>query len=470
MTILTLEITGPQADKLGAAARKDFRGTGGTIGRLPGNDWALSDPYVSARHAVIRYSEGTFFIEDTSTNGVFVNSQNNRLVRGQPYTLKSGDWIFIEPYEIHASISSPVVATPSPLSDLFAPVSTEGPHDAPQPSPFDDPFAAPPPPAANWPRPQTSQPGADPFASLIPSDQVVDPLDLLGLAAPPAPAPAAPRAAALPPPSVLGEHYTPPPIIGPPPPSPAASAAVAAVDQPLIPADYNPLSSDDRSLTGSQPAPLTLPPPEPPQPTRRPTPSAADLPAPAAGPRKPTPGARPASRDSAILTPPSGRASAGAAPPAAAAAPVQDALPADLAAASRPSDLAAVLAGAGLPGVAVTPELADSFGRILHVVVAGVMDVLQARQRLKSEFRLGVTTFRPKDNNPLKFSANVDDALHNLLVKRNAAYLGPVEAFEDAFDDVRHHQIAILAGVRVAFAAMLAQFDPERLQEEFDRQ
>ena len=133
-------------------------------------------------------------------------------------------------------------------------------------------------------------------------------------------------------------------------------------------------------------------------------------------------------------------------------------------------DLAAVLAGAGLENVAVTPELARSFGQILRVVVGGVMDILQARQRIKSEFRMGMTTFKPADNNPLKFSANVDDALHNLLVKRNAAYLGPVEAFEDAFDDVRNHQMAMLAGVRVAFEAMLAEFDPERLQEEFDRQ
>ena len=56
-----------------------------------------------------------------------------------------------------------------------------------------------------------------------------------------------------------------------------------------------------------------------------------------------------------------------------------------------------------------------------------------------------LTQFRAADNNPLKFSANVDDALHNLLVKRNAAYLEPVEAFEDAFDDLRDHQIAMLA-------------------------
>jgi len=80
------------------------------------------------------------------------------------------------------------------------------------------------------------------------------------------------------------------------------------------------------------------------------------------------------------------------------------------------------------------------------------------------------TIFRPADNNPLKFSANVDDALHNLLVKRNAAYLGAVEAFADAFDDLRDHQLAMLAGMRVAFESMLADFDPDRMQEEFDKQ
>ncbi len=80
------------------------------------------------------------------------------------------------------------------------------------------------------------------------------------------------------------------------------------------------------------------------------------------------------------------------------------------------------------------------------------------------------TTFKAKENNPLKFSANVDDALHNLLVKRNAAFFGPVRAFEDAFDDVRNHQMAMLAGVRAAFETMLAEFAPDRLQQEFDQQ
>jgi len=128
------------------------------------------------------------------------------------------------------------------------------------------------------------------------------------------------------------------------------------------------------------------------------------------------------------------------------------------------------LAGAGLDPANVTPEIARDFGRILRVVVSGVMDVMRSRQQIKDEFRMRMTRFRAAENNPLKFSANVDDALHNLLVKRNPAYLAPVEAFEEAFADLRHHQIAMLAGIRVAFESMLAEFDPDHLQQEFDRQ
>ena len=96
--------------------------------------------------------------------------------------------------------------------------------------------------------------------------------------------------------------------------------------------------------------------------------------------------------------------------------------------------------------------------------------MLRARERMKDELRMRGTTFKIAHNNPLKFSANTDDAFHNLLVKRNAAYLQPGQAFEDAFSDLRDHQNAIMAAMRLAFEAMLAQFDPERLQEDFDRQ
>jgi len=128
------------------------------------------------------------------------------------------------------------------------------------------------------------------------------------------------------------------------------------------------------------------------------------------------------------------------------------------------------MTGAGVPDAVITPELSRHLGQIIRIVVAGLMDILQSRQKIKEEFGIQHTMFRPADNNPLKFSANVEDALHNLLVKRNAAYLGPVEAFADAFDDLRDHQLAMLAGLRVAFDAMLTEFDADRLQDAFDTQ
>jgi type VI secretion system FHA domain protein len=119
--------------------------------------------------------------------------------------------------------------------------------------------------------------------------------------------------------------------------------------------------------------------------------------------------------------------------------------------------------------VAVTPELAASFGSILKAVVDGLRDVLRAREELKDQFRLRITTYAPRENNPIKFSANTEDALHNLLVKRNPAYLGPVAAFEGAFDDLRIHQMAMLAGLRAGYEAMVAAFNPDSLEQKYER-
>jgi type VI secretion system FHA domain protein len=389
--ILTLEITGPREGTPQAEGRKVFHEAGGTIGRLPDNDLVLPDPYVSSRHARIRYANGVFHIEDTSTNGVFVNTPENRLTRGQPYALKSGDRIFIEPYEIRASIGSEPVQT---IDDPFAP---------------QDPFGR-----ATSPPPLSSAPSAISADSLVSGSDEVDPLRALGFDAPAAPGPRVPRAADLARGSVLSEHYQPPSV---PVPAPQRSAGP-------IPADYDPLGSDSHPLFPVAPA----------------------------APAKPSAESRARVESSRPAPPAPGRGAAS-----------------KVTGKASEASLAAVLAGAGVDSSVVTPELAQNFGQILRVVVAGVIDVLQARQRLKDEFRMRVTTFKPTQNNPLKFSANVDDALYNLLVKRNAAFLGPVEAFEDAFDDVKNHQMAMLAGVRVAFEAVLAQFHPDRLQEEFDR-
>mgnify|MGYP000538733618 CR=1 FL=1 len=106
--ILTLEVTGDQATGLGAGSRKVFNAIGGTIGRLPDNDWVFPDPYVSGRHALIRYLNGKFFVEDTSTNGVFINAPDSRLSKTQAHPLRNGDVLYIDAYEITVSIETDV--------------------------------------------------------------------------------------------------------------------------------------------------------------------------------------------------------------------------------------------------------------------------------------------------------------------------------------------------------------------------
>jgi type VI secretion system FHA domain protein len=134
-----------------------------------------------------------------------------------------------------------------------------------------------------------------------------------------------------------------------------------------------------------------------------------------------------------------------------------------------PGDLTELLRGAGLSERDLSPEMLRELGQVLRIVVQGVMEVLQARAEIKSQFRLPLTRVQAKENNPLKLSPNVESALHTLLVQRNPGYLPTVQAFEDAFADIRSHQMAMLEGLRVAFDSMLQSFDPQELEEQFEK-
>jgi type VI secretion system FHA domain protein len=369
--ILTLEVTGPQASSL-PARRKVFGPEGGSIGRLPDNDWVLADPYVSGRHAIIRFIDGGFYIEDTSRNGVFVNSPDERIVRGRPHLIASGDRILIDPYEIEARVSNESIEA------------------APGPRAAGNPFE--------------SIESAFPNASLAPVPD--DPLRGLGLNPDRPQSPRGPSGAELAGGSPLWSHYSPP-----------ESKPDAPVQQPaeLIPPNW-----EDSSVNLGPPL----------NPARLATPEQRPV-------NAPKPSARAMS---------SGTGTEG-------------------------DGLSMLLREMGIEGP-VSPRLATELAEIFRVVVSGVMDVLKARQETKDQFGLGMTTFKRADNNPLKFSASVEDALHNLFARRreNTPYLNPIDAFTDAFDDMRNHQIAMLVGVRVAFEAMLSEFHPDHLQEQFDRQ
>src|SRR4029453_14219365 len=101
---LTLKIVAGM--KPGEVGRQAFTEDGGPIGRAATNSLAWTHKKVPGRHATISFRRGVFYIQDTSRNGVSINSPDNRLVRDRPYALKSGDLIFIEPYEIDVSIEA----------------------------------------------------------------------------------------------------------------------------------------------------------------------------------------------------------------------------------------------------------------------------------------------------------------------------------------------------------------------------
>jgi type VI secretion system FHA domain protein len=391
--ILTLEVSGSQAQEMGAAGRKVFKAIGGTIGRLPDNDWVFPDPYVSGRHALIRYVNGKYFVEDTSTNGVFINSPDNRLSRSQPQQLRDGDLLYIDAYQIRVSIQNDPEA--ESRNDPFAGVKNGGPKLVPPPR--------------RVPTPVPTPPAEDKTASLVVSRQD-DSRD-----------------------GTVVQNF-----------AEEEDEEDEEVD------DHSTEWFGQGEIAESKPASL---PPFPPARAKPEVAKPAVVPPPRPAARRPP---APVAKSIPSTPPPS-------------APPTRKPAGADVQVGDV-TQLQALLDAAGIEGLDPSSETAQTLGEILRIALSGVMDVLRTRERMKDDLRMRGTTFKAADNNPLKFSANVDDAFHNLLVKHNPAYLKPADALEDAFRDVRDHQAAFLGAMRLAFESMLSQFDPQRMQEEFDRQ
>jgi len=114
-------------------------------------------------------------------------------------------------------------------------------------------------------------------------------------------------------------------------------------------------------------------------------------------------------------------------------------------------------------------EISETVGMLVRETMEGMMRVLSFRKKIKEEFRINVTTIQPVENNPLKFSANIDDAMENMFIKENNAYKEPIEAVREGFQGIAEHQVAILAGMQAAFRGMLERFDPDTLEKKFEK-
>lgn len=115
-------------------------------------------------------------------------------------------------------------------------------------------------------------------------------------------------------------------------------------------------------------------------------------------------------------------------------------------------------------------EINDVVGEFLQVAVKGLMLILKSRSTLKNEFRMSVTTIQSAENNPLKFSPTLEDAMVNMFVRSGNAYIDPVTAIKEGIEGVADHQFAVFAGMRSAFNHLLERFNPKILEAKFNKQ
>ncbi|HEY1795250.1 MAG TPA: type VI secretion system-associated FHA domain protein TagH [Stellaceae bacterium] len=385
---------------------KRFDVSRATVGRGTDNDWTLPDPekHLSSRHCIIEQRDNRYVIIDVSKNGVFLNNGEYALGNGSFADLADGDLILIGDYQLQAEIEA------DPRSQVVAAAGSGGLIGFP-PEPdyerFGNPFAVQRPPVSGLPLLSASD------ASLPP-------------------APAAPGLGRFPLPNMQPAPYEAPQRR----PGEPDPNHVSAMDTffrapepqaPLIPPDWNPLAPD------AVEAP----------------PAAAPEPAPFRMPIEPATPVAPPPRD--IPEAPRQGASA-------------DAAALEL--------MRAFLEGAGLSPVQLNArdaaERLRGYGRIFRELVSGIRELLAVRTLTKSEFHIEQTVIRPNDNNPLKFSVDLEQALAALLLPQRSGFGEPLPATREAIADLKSHELSVIAGMQKSVAKLLESLSPDQVERRIE--
>ena len=105
---LRLDVISEHRERLGERSRIVLGVAGGSIGRALDNDWVLPDTqrYLSGHHARIHFRQGAWYLEDLSTNGVYINDASSPLGRRSPYALHNGDVLRFGEYRVQVSIEA----------------------------------------------------------------------------------------------------------------------------------------------------------------------------------------------------------------------------------------------------------------------------------------------------------------------------------------------------------------------------
>ena len=112
----------------------------------------------------------------------------------------------------------------------------------------------------------------------------------------------------------------------------------------------------------------------------------------------------------------------------------------------------------------LNPQMMRVMGQLMHHAVEGALKLVASRAAAKQELRAQVTTIQSKNNNPLKFSVDPQQALAQLLQPPMRGFMPGPDAVRDAMDDLLGHQIGTMAGTRAALQGMFKRFEPALLE------
>jgi FHA domain-containing protein/type VI secretion system protein len=439
--LLTLRILTYREQPVPGVAVARFADGGGSLGRSPDNTLMLEDPakYISRVHAKVTCRDGDYFLEDLGSNPSVVN--NRPLGKGREIMLGEGDNILVGDYLIGVGFEAArATLPPAPANNPELPL-----------------FEPPAPPApVQLPPLEGERDDTEPDYSARALPDVLAGASILDIG--PGELLNAPG------PDPLGLN-----LFGA---APVGAATVGGSESDHVPAERGAFAipSSFGALPATPPAPagglaipdnwldglfpqVAAPPPSPPQ-FQQPEP----IPVEPAAPPPPL-----FSQPELVPAPPAATRPAPIRPPA------QSSVPAT--AASDSEVLQALLRGLGLPNLQLArsgPEVAETVGAMLREATAGTIDVLMARAMTKKESRIEMTMMATHANNPLKFFPNAEGALSQMLNNAMAGYMPPVQAMASAFDDLRAHELAVIAGMRAALGAVLHRFDPAEIERRLD--
>ncbi|MEI8395639.1 MAG: type VI secretion system-associated FHA domain protein TagH, partial [Rhodospirillaceae bacterium] len=133
--------------------------------------------------------------------------------------------------------------------------------------------------------------------------------------------------------------------------------------------------------------------------------------------------------------------------------------------------LSAFLKGAGLDPATIkeTDSLAilTRAGEILHESVDGLIEILKARDMIRSDLRME-RTMQIDNRNPLRFSYNSKKSLATLLGRPRPGYQEGAAAAKTAVKDILAHEMALVKAMEIALNNLLERFRPENLTKRIE--